>query len=192
MSTSAILATTFFMSHGAMNGPFLTLTARPVLPELLKVNGEKPMIDAIVATVKQFPSNGPMCEDAYDALIPLGGTYRAFRDRVFGAGAKHEPDVSSYVPAPSTAYHRFLAFHWGAIEAGGPAVAGEWTRAEADRLASLVALAHRQGFRVPASGCANCHRYHQPGEPTPQPGKGPAGTFTIDQWKAWPAPGPGQ
>jgi hypothetical protein len=44
--------------------------ARPVLPELLKVNGEKPMIEAIVATVKQFPANGPMCEDAYDALNP--------------------------------------------------------------------------------------------------------------------------
>ena len=51
--------------------------ARPVLPELLKVNGEKPMIDAIVATVKQFPSNGPMCEDAYDALNPRNATAKA-------------------------------------------------------------------------------------------------------------------
>jgi hypothetical protein len=44
--------------------------ARPLLPELVKVNGEKPLIEAIIATVKQFPDNGPLCEDAYDALNP--------------------------------------------------------------------------------------------------------------------------
>src|SRR4051812_5063728 len=44
--------------------------ARPLLPELIKVNGEKPLIDAIIATVKQFPENGPLAEDAYDALNP--------------------------------------------------------------------------------------------------------------------------
>jgi hypothetical protein len=101
-------------------------------------------------------SGSDAAKDAYDALVPPGGTYRAFRDRVFGAGAKHEPDVSAYVPGPSTAYHRFLAFHWGAIEPGGPAVAGEWTLAEARRLASLVELAHRQGFRV-RFYCLNGH-----------------------------------
>ena len=44
--------------------------ARPLLPELVKVNGEKPLIDAVIATVKQFPENGPLAEDAYDALNP--------------------------------------------------------------------------------------------------------------------------
>src|SRR5438045_7902411 len=44
--------------------------ARPLLPELVKVNGEKPLIEAIIATVKQFPENGPLAEDAYDALNP--------------------------------------------------------------------------------------------------------------------------
>jgi hypothetical protein len=51
--------------------------ARYVLPELVKVNGEKPLIEAIIATVKQFPSNGPMAEDAYDALNPRNAQAKA-------------------------------------------------------------------------------------------------------------------
>jgi hypothetical protein len=101
-------------------------------------------------------SGSEAAKDAYDALVPRGGTYRAFRDRVFGAGARYEPDVSSYVPGTSTAYHRFLAFHWGAIEQGGPAAAGDWTKAEADRLVALVTLAHRRGFQV-RFYCLNGH-----------------------------------
>jgi hypothetical protein len=90
-------------------------------------------------------SGSEAAKNAYDALIPVGGTYRAFRDRVI---TRYEADVAAYIPGPSTAYHRFLAFPWGAIEQGGPASAREWTRAEADRLSALIALAHRQGFRV--------------------------------------------
>ena len=101
-------------------------------------------------------SGSEAAKDAYDASIPPGGTYRAFRDRVFGAGAVYEPEVSAYVPESSTAYHRFLAFHWGAIERGGPAGAGEWMRAEADRLGALVTLAHRRGFQVRVY-CLNGH-----------------------------------
>ncbi len=93
-------------------------------------------------------SGSEAAKDAYDAMIPAGGTYRAFRDRVIGAGAKYQDDVTAYVPEPSTPYHRFLAFHWGAVERGGPALAGEWTPADADRLRALTALAHRQGFRI--------------------------------------------
>ncbi|HEV8603849.1 MAG TPA: hypothetical protein VGQ99_00700 [Tepidisphaeraceae bacterium] len=44
--------------------------ARSVLPELVKVNGEKPLIEAVIATAKQFPTNGPLAQDAYDALNP--------------------------------------------------------------------------------------------------------------------------
>lgn len=51
--------------------------ARPILPELIKVNGEKPLIDAIITTVKQFPDNGPLAEDAYDALNPRTATAKA-------------------------------------------------------------------------------------------------------------------
>ncbi len=91
-------------------------------------------------------SGSEAAKDAYDALIPPGGTYRAFRDRV--VSGRYEADVAAYVPRDSTAYHRFLAFHWNAIERGGPAAAGEWTPAEMDRLSSLMALAHRRGFRV--------------------------------------------
>jgi hypothetical protein len=81
-------------------------------------------------------------KDAYDAMVPVGGTYRAFRDRV--VSGTYEADVAAYVPANSTAYFRFLAFHWGAIERGGPPSAGEWTPA------------HRRGFRVRIY-CLNGH-----------------------------------
>lgn len=101
-------------------------------------------------------SGSEAAKAAYDALVPPGGTYRAFCDRVVGAGAKYEPDVAAYVPSDATPYHRFLAFHWGAIERGGPAVAGEWTRAEADRLTALADLAHRRGYRIRIY-CLNGH-----------------------------------
>jgi hypothetical protein len=91
-------------------------------------------------------SGSEAAKNAYDASIPDGGTYRAFRDRV--VSGRYEANVEAYIPGPSTAYLRFLAFHWGAIEQGGPASAGEWTRAEADRLMALMDLAHRRGFRV--------------------------------------------
>jgi hypothetical protein len=51
--------------------------ARPLLPELVKVNGEKPLIEAVLNTVKQFPENGPLAEDAYDALNPRNATAKA-------------------------------------------------------------------------------------------------------------------
>jgi len=93
---------------------------------------------------------------AYDAMVPPGGTYRAFRDRVFGAGAKYEDDVAAYAPTPATAYHRFLTLHWSAVERGGPALAGGWTDAEAARLVALVRRAHDRGYRV-RFYCLNGH-----------------------------------
>ena len=97
-----------------------------------------------------------VAKDAYDALIPARGTYRAFRDRVFGQGAKFEPDVASYVPTKATAYHRFLTFHWGVVEQGGPALARDWTKADANRLSALMTQAHQQGFRA-RFYCLNGH-----------------------------------
>jgi hypothetical protein len=91
-------------------------------------------------------SGSEVAKNAYDALIPAGGTYRAFRDRV--VSGRYEADVAAYIPESSTPYLRFLAFHWGVIERGGPASAGEWTPAEMDRLSGLMSLAHRRGFRV--------------------------------------------
>jgi hypothetical protein len=99
-------------------------------------------------------SGSEAAKDAYDSLIPAGGTYRAFRDRV--VSGRYEADVAAYIPANSTPYLRFLAFHWGAIERGGPALAGEWTPAEMDRLSGLIAVAHRRGFRV-RFYCLNGH-----------------------------------
>jgi hypothetical protein len=86
-------------------------------------------------------------KDLYDSLIPAGGTYRAFRDRVFGGG-DYRDDVKGYAPAPASAYHRFLTLHWGNVERGGPPGAGDWTAAEAARLKALLDHAHAQGYRV--------------------------------------------
>ena len=122
---------------------------------------EKPATGSAVTpmTVRRLTvclSGSEAAKDAYDALVPPGGAYRAFRDRVVGAGAAFESDVAAYVPSDATAYHRFLAFHWSAVERGGPFAAGEWAPADAERLASLMALAHRRGFRV-RFYCLNGH-----------------------------------
>jgi len=93
-------------------------------------------------------SGSDRAKDHYDSLVPAGGVYRAFRDTVFGAGVAARPEVADYAPTPATAYQRFLAFHWGHVERGGPALAGEWTDADAARLEALLAHAHRRGFRV--------------------------------------------
>ena len=93
-------------------------------------------------------SGSDRAKDLYDALVPEGGDYRAFRDTVFGAGGGYRGDVTAYAPAAATAYHRFLAFHWSHVERGGPALAGDWTADEAARLKALIEHAHRQGFRV--------------------------------------------
>ncbi|SIO66014.1 hypothetical protein SAMN05444166_7925 [Singulisphaera sp. GP187] len=95
-------------------------------------------------------------KEQYDSLIPAGGTYRAFRDKVFGGG-QFQKDVAAYAPAPATAYHRFLTFHWGNVEAGGPPLAGAWTDEDRDRLSSLMTQVHRQGFRA-RFYCLNGHR----------------------------------
>jgi hypothetical protein len=86
-------------------------------------------------------------KDLYDAMIPPGGTYRAFRDRVFGGG-DFKDDVAEYAPSPATTYFRFLTFHWGNVERGGPPRAGDWTDDDASRLSALLAHVHRQGFRA--------------------------------------------
>ncbi len=95
-------------------------------------------------------------KDLYDGMIAEGELYRAFRDRVHGQGAAFLEDPSQYAPTPATTYFRFLTLHWSAVEKGGPALAGEWTQADRDRLGSIVAAAHRQGFRVRIY-CLNGH-----------------------------------
>jgi hypothetical protein len=93
-------------------------------------------------------SGSDRAKDLYDESVPAGGEYRAFRDTVFGAGGGYREEVATYAPAAATAYHRFLAFHWGHIERGGPARAVYWTDEEAARLKALVEHVHGQGFRV--------------------------------------------
>jgi glycerophosphoryl diester phosphodiesterase len=86
-------------------------------------------------------------KDLYDSMIEPGGTYRAFRDSVFGANA-YRDDVKSYALRPASTYHRFLTFHWANIERGGPPGAGDFTAVEGARLKALMAHAHKLGYRV--------------------------------------------
>jgi hypothetical protein len=86
-------------------------------------------------------------KDLYDSLVPPGGVYRAFRDRVYGGG-DYCDDVAGYATTPASAYHRFLTFHWANVERGGPPRAGAWTDDEAKRLKALTALMHERGYRV--------------------------------------------
>jgi hypothetical protein len=88
-----------------------------------------------------------VAKDRYDELVPPGGTYRAFRDVVFG-GTSYRDDVQAYAPERATAYHRFLTFHWANIERGGPPLAGVWTPEESARLDALLDHVHKQGFRA--------------------------------------------
>jgi murein DD-endopeptidase MepM/ murein hydrolase activator NlpD len=110
-----------------------------------------PKADPSPLTVRRLTvclTGGDAAKDAYDALVPAGGSYRAFRDTVVGVGARYEPDVAAYAPRRATAYHRFLTWHWGVVEQGGPLAAAVWTPTDAARLAALVDLAHCQGYRV--------------------------------------------
>jgi hypothetical protein len=84
----------------------------------------------------------------YDSLIPPGGSYRAFADRVFGAGHAWKPDPTAYISEPPTTYGRFLTFYWGHVERGGPSLAGAWTEADNTRLLAIVKQAHELGYRV--------------------------------------------
>lgn len=87
-------------------------------------------------------------KDRYDALVPEGGTLRAFRDRVISAGNGPLPPAEALIPERSGPSFRFLAFAWGAVEEGGPTRSGEWTPEERERLRALIRLAHERGFRV--------------------------------------------
>jgi hypothetical protein len=110
-----------------------------------------PKADASPLTERRLTvcfSGSDRAKQFYDDLVPMGGDYRAFRDVVFGAGGGYRANVAEYAPAPATAYHRFLAFHWSHVERGGPPLAGQWTPEEAARLEALVDLARRQGYRI--------------------------------------------
>ena len=84
---------------------------------------------------------------AYDALIPKGGTYRAFADVVHRRDS-YRDDPTSYAKEPATTYHRFLTFDWSVVEAGGPPLAREWLKEENARLEAIVKSAHEKGYRV--------------------------------------------
>ncbi len=83
----------------------------------------------------------------YDSLIPAGGTYRAFCDRVYGAG-DYKDNAEDYARKKATAYHRFLTMHWAVVEKGAPILARGWTESSEKRLKAIVDAAHHQGYRL--------------------------------------------
>jgi hypothetical protein len=113
----------------------------------------------------------------YDALIPAGGAYRAFSDRVFG-GAAYREDVTDYAPIPASAYNRFITLAWQNVERGAPPLAKEWTPAAADRLRAIVEQVHRQGYR------ARFYCLDRPDSSGMVPYHFPTAAAAITRWKA--------
>ena len=94
----------------------------------------------------------------YDDLIPPGGTYRAFRDRDYGANELFRENINDYANERASAYHRFLSMFWGHVwsvnipglgEVGiPPGLDSEWNKDKEARLKALVARVHNQGYRI--------------------------------------------
>lgn len=96
-------------------------------------------------------------EAAFHDAVPVGG-----RLRIFGtvaplpppAGREKDPSYAStappeaLIPSGATNYRRWTNHSWGAIEAGGPPDAGEWTAEDRARLDQVVARAHDNGLWV--------------------------------------------
>jgi hypothetical protein len=85
-------------------------------------------------------------EQTFATGVPVGS-----RLRVFGAiQSQREPagqDPTARPRAtPATSYRRWWNHPWSAVEVGGQRTAGEWTRADAERLQALVADAHAHGL----------------------------------------------
>lgn len=77
--------------------------------------------------------------------LPVGG-----RLRVFGAVHTVERGDTAGLPHPeaATTYRRWWNHPWRIVEPGGPTEAGDWSRADADRLAAVVGTAHAAGLWV--------------------------------------------
>ena len=116
-------------------------------PNLFSTAPKSPVSSLTTRRLTVCFTGSDQAKDLYDALIPQGGTYRGFRDTVHGAG-DYRDDPVDYSKERATAYRRFLTFHWGVIEKGGPPRSGTWTPEEAARLAKLVESAHRNGYRI--------------------------------------------
>jgi hypothetical protein len=85
--------------------------------------------------------------------VPPGGRLRLFGAAVpevvgaQGTAASGDPP-SDVLPGRRTNYRRWWNNSWSVVEAGGPREAGEWTPADAQRLATLVRRAHEAGLWI--------------------------------------------
>jgi len=91
-------------------------------------------------------------ESVFSDAVPIGGRIRAF-GAVQIQGLRNESQSVStppevLVPRSATNYRRWWNNPWRIVEAGGPPNAGEWTKADRQRLAMLVQHAHARGYWI--------------------------------------------
>ena len=98
--------------------------------------------------------SGPGQEDAFFTRLEDGAILRLFgtvpppdldedaRKR------RHEIDPGILIPSGATSYRRWVNFPWSAVEAGGPAGSGPWSKADEARLGALVTRAHSFGLWI--------------------------------------------
>jgi hypothetical protein len=96
---------------------------------------------------------------AFHDRVPVGGRLRVFGaipvdvEAKVGKGREAVPKLAGLSPAEliasgATNYRRWVNFPWAVVERGGQVEAGEWTAADAARLAALTTLAHERGLWI--------------------------------------------
>jgi hypothetical protein len=96
--------------------------------------------------------SNPLQQTAFHDNVPVGQRLRVFgatlEPKVAGATAEERAKNYSAVPVDAAVqfsasnYRRWANFPWAVVEAGGQTAAGDWTEADQERLAALVARAH--------------------------------------------------
>lgn len=127
------------------------------LTTALRTSSAGEIADLHVGPVLVLTEDADAQEQSFHDRVPAGGTLRLFgavHSRLAQAGTPAEacvkageelPDVS---PAAKTNYRRWWNLPWTAVELGGQAQAGEWTRDDEHRLERLVDAAHRAGLWI--------------------------------------------
>jgi hypothetical protein len=112
-----------------------------------------------VKPVLVLTGNDRSQQAAFHDGLAIGTRLRAFggiavdTESKIGRGKEAIPKLAGLTPADliaskATNYRRWVNFPWAVVEKGGQVEAGEWTRADAARLAALVNRAHANGLWI--------------------------------------------
>ncbi|MBY0504984.1 MAG: hypothetical protein K2X03_13815 [Bryobacteraceae bacterium] len=119
--------------------PWLTTAPRTATPAVKAPLDWKPVL------VLTGVSNAQ--QKSFHDDIAVGG-----RLLLFGAGVVTtrvaDTPVDQLIPAPSTNYRRWLNAPWSIVEQGGQTKAGDWSKADAARLAAILARARQFGYAM--------------------------------------------